>query len=71
MNHDFVILKLMQTGMTTSNNVARGKFILNLPAIHYGKSIDKTLALTVWITRAGQMDPLQTTGGWLVAPAKK
>jgi hypothetical protein len=30
----------------------------------------KTSALTVWVTLAGELEPVQTTGGWLVAPDK-
>jgi hypothetical protein len=67
LNHDFVVVNLVQTGLTTGNGVAGGKFILNAPR----SSTGKTLALTVWVTRAGQMEPLQSTGGWLVPPAKK
>jgi hypothetical protein len=67
LNHDFAVVNLVQIGMTTSNGVARGKFITNTARYNTGK----TLALTVWITRAGELTPLQTTGGWLVAPAKK
>ncbi|HSY17822.1 MAG TPA: DUF1223 domain-containing protein [Candidatus Acidoferrales bacterium] len=67
LNHDFAVVNLVQIGMTTSNGVARGKFITNTASFNTGK----TLALTVWVTRAGEMTPLQTTGGWVVAPEKK
>jgi hypothetical protein len=67
LNHDFAVVKLVQIGMTASNNVAKGKFILDIPRSNSGK----TLALTVWVTRAGQLEPLQTTGGWLIPPAKE
>ena len=67
LNHDFAVVNLVQIGMTTSNGVAKGKFILNPP----GASAGKTLALTVWVTRAGQLEPLQATGGWLIPPAMK
>jgi len=67
LNHDFAVVNLVQIGMTMSNGVAKGKFILNPPQASAGK----TLALTVWMTRAGQLEPLQATGGWLIPPAKK
>ncbi len=66
LNHDFAVVNLLQIGMTTSNGVARGKFILDPARFVTGK----TSALTVWVTRAGELEPLQTTGGWLVAPGK-
>jgi hypothetical protein len=67
LSHDFVAVDLVQIGMTVSNGVARGKFILNAPRSHSGKA----LALAAWVTRAGQLEPLQATGGWIVAPPKK
>jgi len=67
LNHDFVVVYLLQIGMATSNGVANGKFILDAPRYNS----DKTLALTVWVTRAGELEPLQATGGWLVPPVKK
>jgi hypothetical protein len=66
LNHDFAVVNLLQIGMTTSNGVARGKFILDPTRFAAGK----TSALTVWVTRAGELEPVQTTGGWLVAPGK-
>jgi hypothetical protein len=66
LNHDFVVVNLVQIGMTTTSSIARGKFFLEFPRYNPGK----TLALTVWVTHAGQLEPLQSTGGWLVAPLK-
>lgn len=63
--HEFVVLDLVQIGMTVSNGVARGRFILN--PTRYGPQND--LAMTVWVTRPGALEPLQATGGWLVSPA--
>ena len=68
-NHDFAVVNLVQIGMTISNGVANGEFILNLPRTGAGAGAGKTLALTVWVTRAGQLEPLQATGGWLIPPA--
>ena len=55
--------------MTISNGLARGGFIL-APPPHDWENI---LALTVWVTPAGQLEPIQATGGWLdpaVKPVK-
>jgi hypothetical protein len=62
--HDFAVVNLVQIGLTNTNGRAKGKFILTPPRTNRGK----TSALTVWVTRAGELQPLQTTGGWLVAP---
>ena len=67
LNHDFAVVNLVQIGMTASNGVAKGKFIMDAPRSNSGK----TLALTVWVTRGGELEPLQTTGGWLIPPVKK
>ena len=67
LHHDFAVVDLVQIGLTTTNGTARGKFIVKTPLIKAGN----TLALTVWVTRAGELMPLQTAGGWLVAPVKK
>jgi hypothetical protein len=67
LNHDFAVVNLVEIGMTASNASAQGKFILDPARFHSGK----TLALTVWVTRAGELEPLQATGGWIVPPVKK
>jgi hypothetical protein len=61
LQHEFTVLDLSHIGLTTSNGVARGKFLLPF-ARH---AAEKNLAVAVWITRAGEMKPLQATGGWL------
>jgi len=66
LQHDFAVVSLVQIGLTTSNGVAHGRFIISAPKSVAGE----TSALTVWVTRAGVLEPLQTTGGWLVAPGK-
>ena len=65
LRHEFTVVDLVQLGMTTGNGVAQGKFILNT-ARH---AAEKNLAVTAWVTRAGEITPLQATGGWLVRPA--
>ena len=66
LNHDFVGMNHLQIGMTTSNGVANGKFILDTSRINPAK----TIALVVWVTSAGQLESLQATGGWIIAPEK-
>ena len=61
LHHEFIVLDLVNIGMANSNGVAHGKFILNTSQ-HSGVG---TLALAVWITRPGDLMPLQATGGWL------
>jgi hypothetical protein len=57
---------MVQIGMADRNGGAMGKFILDTAPFRS----NKTLALTVWITLAGQSEPLQATGGWLIAPTQ-
>jgi hypothetical protein len=66
LKHDFVVVKLLQAGLAVGGGVASGIFILETPRHNYGK----TLALTAWVSRAGALDPVQTTGGWLIPPVK-
>ena len=64
--HEFAVVDLLQFGLMTSNGIVHGRFILNTA----GHSSEKILAVAAWVTRAGELTPLQATGGWLVAPAK-
>ena len=63
--HEFAVVELVQLGLTTSNGVVHGKLIL--PTARH--SSEKILALAAWVTRSGELTPLQATGGWLVAPS--
>jgi len=67
LQHDFAVVNLSEIDLTHSSGAARGSFILSAPKFKAGK----TSALTVWVTRAGEMEPVQATGGWLVAPETK
>jgi len=67
LRHDFVAVNVVHIGTTTSNGVVSGKFISDTTRFATGK----TLALTVWVTQAGQLKSLQATGGWLIPPALK
>jgi hypothetical protein len=61
LHHEFAALDLVNIGMTTSHGIAHGKFILDTSRY----ASEKTLGLAVWITRPGELTPLQATGGWL------
>src|SRR5579872_3308082 len=65
LNHDFAVLTLTQASLARSGDMAQGDFVLPMGRNTVGGS----LAIAVWITRAGSLDPLQATGGWLVRPA--
>jgi hypothetical protein len=67
LQHDFVVVNLVQIGMAANDGVEKGKFILDASGGHTGK----TLALVAWVTQPGELAPLQATGGWLIPPAKK
>ena len=64
LHHEFVVLDLVSIGIVNSNGIARGKFIID--TAHH--SAEATLALAVWVTRPGELVPLQATGGWLTRP---
>jgi len=64
LRHEFVVMKLVQTKMVTRQGVARARFVLDFPRSepqHAG-------AISIWVTRAGGLEPLQATGGWLAPP---
>ncbi|MFZ0827641.1 MAG: DUF1223 domain-containing protein [Verrucomicrobiia bacterium] len=67
LNHDFVALNLLQVEMALDSGVAQGEFRLDPSSFRS----EKVLALTIWVTRDGQLEPLQATGGWLIPPAQK
>lgn len=64
LHHEFVVLDLIQIGMSGDHGVAHGKFILDPKRFPF----EKSLAMTVWVTVAGEMPPLQSTGGRLTPP---
>jgi hypothetical protein len=66
LRHDFVVVDWLQVGMTTSHGMAAGRFIINVEKSDVGK----TRALAVWVTLADEIQPIQATGGWLIAPGK-
>jgi hypothetical protein len=61
LHHEFVALNLVQTQMTIRQGVARAKLISGTSR-HGGENIR---AIAVWVTRVGESQPVQATGGWL------
>jgi hypothetical protein len=54
----------------TSTDTSRWQVIF-APAQTADAHYEIHAALTAWVTRAGELEPVQSTGGWLVAPGKK
>ncbi len=65
LNHAFVVMALVKASLVRSGGVVQGDFILPRQPDTAGRS----LALAVWITPTGRLEPLQATGGWLSRPA--
>lgn len=65
LSHDFVVLTFTKALLVRSGDIAQGEFVLNKPR----SAAESALALAVWITPAGRLEPLQATGGWLARPA--
>ena len=65
LRHDFAVLTLVKAYLVRSGDVAQGEFVLNKQR----NAAESDLALAVWITPAGRLEPLQATGGWLARPA--
>ena len=66
LNHDFAALSLITRPLTSQTNGFQGTFIIDANP----KGITGRLALAVWVTRAGRLEPLQAVGGWLSQAAK-
>ena len=64
LNHDFAVLTVVKASLIRSGEIARGNFTLPVRQ----KTPESRLALAVWITQAGRLEPLQATGGWLARP---
>ncbi len=61
LNHDFAALSLITRPLASQTNGLQGKFVIDdNPKGNTGR-----LALAVWVTRSGHLEPLQATGGWL------
>jgi hypothetical protein len=66
LKHDFAALSLITRPLADSTNGFAGTFIID----DYPNGITGRLALAVWVTPGGQLQPLQATGGWLPQPEK-
>jgi hypothetical protein len=64
LRHDFVVLTLAKASLVCSGDAVQGEFVLNKQR----NAAESDLALAVWITPAGRLEPLQATGGWLARP---
>jgi hypothetical protein len=59
LKHDFTVLELTTAPLTKSGDAWTGD--LALPVTGRGGN----LAVAVWVTAAGRMQPVQATGGWI------
>lgn len=59
--HDFAVVKLTKATLSLHSGAWRGELLLPPPL----KAPTGRLALAFWITRVGQMQPIQATGCWL------
>ena len=66
LNHDFAALSVVTRPLTRQTNGFQGTFIIDANP----KGIDGRLALAVWVTRGGRLEPLQAVGAWLPQAAK-
>ncbi len=66
LNHDFAALSLVTLPLTSRTNGFDGTFTIDAEP----KGISGRLALAVWVTPAGHLQPLQAVGGWLPQAAK-
>ena len=64
LNHDFAALALVKHSMAGKD----GKFQVEFTLDTNPKTTNGRLALAVWVTRAGKLEPLQAVGGWLPKP---
>jgi len=61
LSHDFVVVALTTSSLKKDGDGAGGEFRFELSK----ESKAKRLALAVWVTRPGRLEPLQAVGGWL------
>ncbi|MGA2868081.1 MAG: DUF1223 domain-containing protein [Verrucomicrobiota bacterium] len=64
LNHDFAALTLVKQPLTGKDGGFQGEFTLDITP----KATNGRLALAVWVTCAGELEPLQSVGGWLPKP---
>jgi len=66
LQHDFVVLKLVNVPMARRGGALEAQFAL---APDLKNSAD--IALAIWVTNLGRPAPLQATGGWIYKAASK
>ena len=67
LNHDFAVGSFISVPMTQSEGTFHGHFVL---APRAGTAASDE-AIGVWITRVGNLEAIQATGGWIVFPSSK
>jgi hypothetical protein len=60
LNHDFVTVALVSGQLVQKGNSLESEIRFGLPS-----RSENELALAVWVAKAGRLEPLQATGGWL------
>jgi len=61
LQHDFAAISLITHPLTNQTNGLTGSFVID----DHPKNVTGRMALAVWVTRSGELEPLQATGGWL------
>jgi hypothetical protein len=59
LSHDFVVLGL------TNETMKAGAKELRAPVPTIKSTVDSRTAIAAWVTTPGQLEPIQTVGGWL------
>ena len=66
LKHDFVAIALVNQPLFRKDNGFKG--VVTLAAGQ--KPVEGRLALAVWVTHSGRLEPVQSVGGWLAEAAK-
>ena len=61
LEHDFVVLAMHSVTANANRNLLSAEITSTIPP----RFNPKRMAITVWITRQGELDPVQAVGGWL------
>jgi hypothetical protein len=61
LSHEFVVLGLSEMPLETAGHGYEGRLMLPAPSVANAKR----RAVAAWVTRDGQLVPVQATGGWL------
>ena len=66
LTHDFAVIMLTNRPLVRKKDGFQGDFVMDTAQ----KPLEGTLAVAVWVTPAGRMEPVQSVGGWLVNSEK-